>query len=211
MTIETDVRTYRRRLFIDISKRKLRVGTGSSEGFLAKRTTHMIWTDLYPILNPLHFAVVGGVATRLYMPERSTKDLDVVIAVSDVKQAYARLKQSGFVLQAELGLIQGSTWLSPEGQEIDILEGHEPWWPQALREAQNNHDKQGLPILPLHYLVLMKYQTGCAQDLADIERMLGQASEKSLLETRNLFGQQAPTDLADLESLIELGKLSNQH
>lgn len=210
MTIETDIRTYRRRLFIDISRRKLRAGTGSSSTFLAERTAHMIWADLYPILTPLKFAVVGGVATRLYMPERFTKDLDVVVAIDDAQQAFVQLKQAGYKFRAELGLVRGATWVSPEGQEIDVLEGRESWWPQALLEAQNNLDHQGLPILPMPYLVLMKYQAGRAQDLADIERMLGQASEKLIDATRDLFRQQVPADMADLESLIELGKLSNQ-
>lgn len=211
MTTKTDVRTYRRKLFIDISKRKLRAGTGSSNTFLTERTANMIWTDLFPILNPLKFAVVGGVATRLYMPERFTKDLDVVVAADDAPQAAIRLKRAGYTFQAPLGLVKGSTWLSPNGQEIDLLEGQDPWWPQALLEAQNNQDKQGLPIVPMHYLVLMKYQAGRAQDLADIERMLGQSTEGTLNLVRGLFQRYAPSDLADLESLIELGKLSNSN
>jgi hypothetical protein len=55
----------------------------------------------------------------------------------------------------------------------------------------------------------MKYQSGRAQDLADIERMLGQAPDSALKATRALFKKFAPSDLADLESLIELGKLSS--
>ena len=169
----------------------------------------MKWTDLKPVLAPVQFAVVGGVATRLYMPERFTKDLDVVVAVSDAKVAYEKLKRAGFHRQAELGLVKGSTWISPDQQEIDVLEGNEAWWADALDEAQRNLDVQGLPILPLHYLVLMKYQAGRAQDLADIERMLGQASKSQLDETRAIFVRVLPDDLNDLESLIELGRLSN--
>ena len=208
MTIETDVRTHRRRLFIDISKRKLRAGTGSSKAFLATKTTQMKWTDLKPVLAPLKFAVTDGVATRLYMPERFTKDLDVVVAVSDAQVAYEKLKRAGFQFQSELALVRGGIWISPDQQEIDVLEGIEPWWTDALNEAQGNLDAQGLPILPLRYLVLMKYQSGRAQDLADIERMLGQATDEALKPVRAIFARFAPDDLADLESLIKLGKLS---
>jgi hypothetical protein len=208
MTVTTNPRTHRRKLYIRISQSKLRAGTGSAREFLARRTTEVIWTDLTDTLAPIQFAVVGGVATRLYMPERTTKDIDVVIVVSHAKKVRAKLEQAGFTLRAELALVRRSTWLSPNNQEIDVLEGEEKWWPDAVAQAQTNRDGQGLPILPLPYLVLMKYQAGRAQDLADIERMLGQASDSQLKSVRTLFKKYAPADLADLESLIELGKLS---
>jgi hypothetical protein len=207
--LESDIRTHRRKLYINISKRKLRAGTGSSREFLARRTTDVIWTDLTDTLAPIQFAVVEGVATRLYMPERVTKDIDVVIVVANAKEARKKLEQAGFAFRAELSLVRGSTWLAPNQQEIDVLEGEESWWPEAVAQAQSNRDGQGLPILPLPFLVLMKYQSGRAQDLADIERMLGQAPDSSLKATRALFQKFASGDLADLESLIELGKLSS--
>ena len=169
----------------------------------------MIWTDLTDTLSPIKFAVIGGVATRLYMPERMTKDLDVVIVVSDAQKARTKLEQAGFSFRVELALVRGSTWLAPNQQEIDVLEGEEKWWPEAVTLAQDNRDGQGLPILSLQYLVLMKYQAGRAQDLADIERMLGQAPDAELKAVRALFKKYADDDLADLESLIELGKLSS--
>ena len=208
-TATVDVRVQRRKLYINISRRKLRTGQGSSRAFLSRRTTDMIWTDLTAILTPIHYAVVGGVATRLYMPERFTKDIDVIVAASTASLVRAKLTQAGLQYQADLSLVRGSTWLAPNGQEIDVLEGAETWWPEALAEAQTNLDGQGLPVVPLRYLVLMKYQSGRAQDLADIERMLGQSSESQLGAIRTLFQRQLPNDVEDLESLIELGKLSS--
>lgn len=99
--------------------------------------------------------------------------------------------------------------MAPNGQEIDVLEGEEVWWSEALAEAQTNLDGQGLPVVPLRYLVLMKYQSGRAQDLADIERMLGQSNDSQLTAIRALFQKQLPNDVEYLESLIELGKLSS--
>jgi hypothetical protein len=209
MSISIDPRTHRRKLYINISKRKLRAGTGSSREFLARRTTDLILTDLTGTLAPIQFAVVGGVATRLYMPERVTKDIDVVIVITNSKEARKKLKQAGLTFCAELSLVRGSTWLAPNQQEIVVLEGEDKWWPEAVAQAQTNRDGQGLPILPLPYLVLMKYQAGRAQDLADIERMVGQAKEGDLKAIRAFFKKYAPEDLADLESLIELGKLSS--
>ena len=167
----------------------------------------MIWFDLTPILSPIAYAVVGGVATRLYMPERMTRDLDIVIAASDSALAHAKLRAGGFTLAGALSLGRGTTWVGPDGREVDVLEGEEAWWPEAIAEAQHNHDAQGLPVLSLRYLVLMKYQAGRSQDLADMARMLGQADEATLAGVRNLFREYLRDELDDLDGLIQLGKL----
>lgn len=166
----------------------------------------MAWIDLSPILSPIRWAVVGAAATRLYMPERYTRDLDVAVRFEDALATRKKLSDAKLVHEGELS-IGGSTWRTPDGQIIDIIEGHEAWWTNALNEAQTNRDAQGLPILPLRYLVLMKFQSGRVQDIADVTRMLGQADDNALNNIRSLFKQFAPNDLADLESLITLGKL----
>lgn len=204
--MSVDIRTLKRRMLIDLAQRRQRAGTGSASAFLMQRTTQMVWPDLSSFLSPIPWAVVGAVATRLYMPERTTQDLDVVIRVEDAAEVRQKLTNAGFVYQGELN-IGGSTWLTPDGQPIDIIEGHKVWWTDALIEAQTNRDTQGLPILPLRYLVLMKFQSGRVQDLADITRMLGQANATTLDAVRALFKQYAPADVPDLESLITLGKL----
>lgn len=88
-----------------------------------------------------------------------------------------------------------------------MIEGREAWWQDAIVQAQTNRDAQGLPILPLPYLVLMKFQSGRVQDIADVTRMLGQANKNALEAVRALFKEFAPGDRDDLESLITLGKL----
>lgn len=90
---------------------------------------------------------------------------------------------------------------------MDVLEVSVGWFHQALAEAERNRDAQGLPVLPLPYLALMKFQAGRVQDLADVTRMLGQADEETLDSVRRLFGQYSRDDLEDLESLIRLGQL----
>jgi hypothetical protein len=202
-----DARVARRKLFIRLGQKQHRPGRGSSRAFLTARTTHMHWPDLTNIFQPIEYAVVGGVATRLYMPERLTKDLDVIIAAAQADEAAIKLKAVGYQLIERLGLVEGSTWISPDGQEVDVLEGLEPWWPEAIRAAQTNRDGQGLPTLPLPYLVLMKYLAGRAQDLADIERMLGQTTNAALEDVRRAFERFAPNELDDLDSLITLAKL----
>jgi len=151
-------------------------------------------------------AVIGAVATRQYMPERATRDLDLIVAAKDLNDVGERLLAAGYKPAGTLA-IGGSSWLSPDAHEIDVLAGHEEWWPTAIHDAQANRDAQGLPILSLPYLVLMKLRASRAQDLADISRMLGQAGESQLRETREVVGRYAPKDLPDLQSLVELGRL----
>lgn len=169
----------------------------------------MKWLDLTPVLSPIGWAVVGAVATRHYMPERMTSDLDVVITAADSAEARRKLKAAGFIYSGELS-ISGSSWTAPDGSDIDVVEGTDGWWAEAIAQAQSNRDLQGLAILPLRYLVLMKVRAGRVQDLADVTRMLGQADDESLAAVRSLFAHYAPDDQDDLESLIRLGKLEMQ-
>ncbi len=169
----------------------------------------MNWPDLAALLHPLPWTVVGAVATRLYMPERTTRDLDVVVTVADVPEVRRRLIAAGFVEQGHL-TIGGTSWRTPDGESIDVIEGRDPWWAEALAEAQTNRDVQGLPILPLTYLVLMKVRAGRVQDLADATRMLGQADASALERVRAVFVRWSHEDTEDLESLITLGRLEAQ-
>ena len=148
----------------------------------------MIWPDLSEIFDDLPWAVVGAVATRLYMPERMTRVLDIAVGSADSAKAKAKLQASQIA-------------------KVNLIEGHALWWPQALQESQTNRDAQGLPILPLPYLVLMKFQAGRVNDIADITRMLGQADEPNLARTRQLFERHELDGLEDLENLINLGRL----
>lgn len=206
MTATADVRILTRRTLIDMARRRQRRGSGSTREFLLERTTMLQWPDLTPVLSPVLWTVVGAAATRLYMPERLTRDLDIVIGVQDIEVAYHKLSEAGYIQTGTLS-IGGTRWQSPSGVSIDVIEGRAPWWPAALQEAQSNRDEQGLPVLHLPYLVLMKFNASRTIDLGDIARMLGLADEVALAQVRHVFRQYAPNDLDDLESLITLGKL----
>ncbi|HHT9119979.1 MAG TPA: hypothetical protein ACFYD3_05485 [Candidatus Hypogeohydataceae bacterium YC41] len=201
-----DVRQRIRQRLIDIAFRHQRPGSGSSLILLRERTAEVKFPDLTPILHPIRWAVVGAVATRLYMPERVTRDLDILVHKEDSEEVRKKLKGAGFRYQSELAA-GGSSWLSPDGVPVDVVERSEPWFARGIIEAQQNRDQQGLPILPLPYLVLMKFQSGRVQDIADVARMLGQASEDTLTAVRELFKRVQSADLEDLESLIKLGQL----
>lgn len=55
--------------------------------------------------------------------------------------------------------------------------------------------------------MLLKFQAGRVQDLADITRMLGQAEGTALTSVRAAFDRWLPEAREDLESLIVLGRL----
>ena len=195
-----------RKAIIQHALKRQRPGAGSSKHFLAGRTVMVTWPDLTQVLAPISWAVVGAAATRLYMPERATLDLDIAVREEDGPEIRRRLAGAGFRYQGELN-IGGSSWQDPGGVSVDVLERSDRWFPQALAQAQGNRDDQGLPVLPLRYLVLMKFQAGRAQDIADVSRMLGQATDPTLDEIRALFAELLPGEMEDLESLIYLGKL----
>ncbi len=135
-----------------------------------------------------------------------TDDLDILIHVDDSQDAQERMTNAKFVYQGRLS-IGGSQWLSPENFPIDLLYGEEKWVEAALLEAQSNRDAQGIPILPLTYLTLMKFNASRVQDVADISRMLGQATEPQLASVRAVFQRWLPGNDEDLDSLISLGQL----
>lgn len=198
-----------RNTLIQMAARRARPGAGSSRAFLTSRTYKMETPDLRPVLDPLPWAVVGALAARHYMPERTTQDLDIAVWHEDAPAARDRLIAAGFAHAGELA-IAGSSWLSPEGFPVDVIELQTPWARQALAEAQTNRDPHGLPILPLPYLVLMKFEAGRSIDIGDLSRMLGQASEEQVAQTRDLFARFCPEGAEDLDSLLHLGRLELQ-
>ncbi|AGY60198.1 hypothetical protein [Gloeobacter kilaueensis] len=160
--------------------------------------------DLRNILSNSDFVVVGGVATRLYMPERMTLDLDILILTKDAPEIYQRLEQAGARRLGELS-IGGSSWRLEDGTSLDVLVSDEPWVPPAL--STPNVSPDGLPVIALPYLVLMKLLSSRGVDIGDLSRMLGQADDQALDEIRAVVGTYLADAAEDLESLIVLGRL----
>lgn len=143
-----DLPSLPRQVLIEMARRRQRPGTGSDRTFLQQRTARMTFPDLTPILESIPWATVGAAAIRLYMPERATQDLHIAIRAADAPQVRQRLTAAGFTYQGELS-VGGSSWLTPEGFMVDVLECQEPWFGQAVAEAAYNRDLQGLTVLPL--------------------------------------------------------------
>jgi hypothetical protein len=162
------------------------------------------WPDLRPILKGIPWAIIGGVATRAYMPERMTKDLVILVRHSDEAEVRDRLEAGGYRAVAPLP-IPGCLYRSTDGAEIDVILGRYPWLDAAL--AHVRHDPAGYPVLDLRYLVLIKLAASCVQDAADISRMLGLAPDEELARVRTAVARYAPDDVDDVESLIYLGQV----
>ena len=161
------------------------------------------WPDLRPILQGINWAVVGGVATRAYMPERMTKDLDILVHQSDGEAVIKRLEGAEYHVGSHLA-VAGYLMIAPDETELDVLFGAYAWIEEAL--TQTGLDPAGYPVVKLPYLTLMKMEAQRAQDWADVSRMLGWADDADLDEVRKAVAKYAPEDSDDLESLIFIGK-----
>ncbi len=64
----------------------------------------MLFPDLASALHSVPWAMIGAGATRLYMRERATQDLDVVVDVADAEAARRLLSEAGYSYQAELAI-----------------------------------------------------------------------------------------------------------
>jgi hypothetical protein len=192
-----------RRFMIDMVKRRIKPGTGSSHEFMRRRTALNPWPDLRPFLEGIEWAIVGGVATRAYMPERMTKDLDIVVHHADGETVIKRLEAAGYKVASRLA-VPGYLMLAPDGTELDVIFGRYPWLKEALKNT--GKDPAGYPVVGLPYLVILKMEAQRPQDWADISRMLGWASESELDQVRAAVARYMPEDVEDLESLIFLGR-----
>jgi hypothetical protein len=192
----------RRRRYLEIALRRIRPGTGSSEAFYRRRDWTETPVDLSQIRTP--FIVIGAVATRLYMPERVTRDLDLLIHRDDADSFYAELSNIGLRRTGDLS-IGGSIWTNQDGFEIDVVEADQTWTREALRTARSSPD--GLPVAALPFLVLLKMNASRGIDFGDLTRMLGLANEAELNKVRQVVARFQPDDSDDLEGLITLGKI----
>ena len=194
----------RRKLYIEIALRRCRPGSGSSLEFLRKRTWNRAVTNIKAIIKTTPFVVIGGIATRLYMPERMTEKIEILVLTEDADNIYRELAEAGSMKVGELS-IGGSSWQLPDGSILDVLESQQSWVAVAI--ANPNIAPDNLPIIGLPYLILMKLQASRGIDMGDLTRMLGGADKTALELVRKTVKTYLPDAVEDLESLIVLGKL----
>jgi hypothetical protein len=197
----------KRAILLDLGRRKQSPGMGSGREFMRRRTAMHPWPDLRDLLQGLDWVIIGGVATRAYMPERMTQDLDLLVRAGDGPAVLARLEQAGYGVVSSLA-IPGHLLRSPDGVEIDLLYGDYPWLDEAL--ARPELDQAGYPMISLPYLVLLKMASSRGRDIGDLTTMLGLASPESLHQIRAIAARYTPADSEDLETLIYLGQREMQ-
>lgn len=163
------------------------------------------------VLVGISAVVVGGVATRMYSPERVTEDLDVLVEHKHFHEASEKLRLASytkvrdlFFPNASLGLY-GEAW-SKDGLKIDLLATPQKWGRQAVKK--HVQDPTGLPIVTLPYLVLMKIDSARGIDQGDLSRMLGRLSEA---ECEDLIREVAchstdPSFADDVRQYAQLGR-----
>jgi hypothetical protein len=192
-----------RKKFIQLTLKRVKPGSGSTHEFLKTRTWRRQVTDLRQLIE-VDYVIVSGVATRLYMPERMTDDLDILIHEHEAERAYQNLHEQMARRMGDLS-IGGTSWELPDKTILDIITSQREWVTTALRDPRMGAD--GQPVISLPYLVLMKLEASRTTDISDISRMLGLASEVELNEVRKTIEIYDPNSLEDLESLIQLGKI----
>jgi hypothetical protein len=161
------------------------------------------WPDFRSIFSGLDWVIIGGVATRAYMPERLTKDLDILVRAADGPEVIERLKQAGYNAVSRLA-VPGYLMRSPDGIEVGVLFGRYPWLAEAF--AQVRYDQAGYPVISLPFLILLKLAANRGRDVGDMTTMLGWASAEDLNQVRAVVARYSPEDSADLESLIFIGQ-----
>ncbi len=194
------------RPLIDMALRRVREGAGTYTSGPSNQWVQKI-PDLRRWFADVPFLVVGGLATRLYMPERMTGDVDVLVAADNLQRVEQELEKYRARRIGPLS-IGGSAWRLSDGRELDLIATAAPWCTQAFREAREGPD--GQPYIDLPWLTLLKLESSRPQDLADLSRMLGNAGPALRDRIREVVARYRPGDSEDIESLIKLGDLEKK-
>jgi hypothetical protein len=202
----------RRRFYLDVGLRKRPMGSGSNMVTLMQSEREKLPIAMESLFGNIPAAVVGGVATRAYSPERTTKDIDVLVAHDRYHEAVHRLEGLGWEHDGDLhfpnGLLglYGTAWLK-EGQKLDLMSTEQPWAEEAL--SDKSYDQTGLRVIALPYLVMMKIDSARGIDQGDLTRMLGLLNETAVERVvdvvRRHYGD--PHGAEDVRQYAMLGKL----
>ncbi len=167
------------------------------------------WRQAENALSPIPHAVVGAVAAAAYMPARATADIDLAVAATVAARLEGHLQARGWQRRGRLAMVglEGTSWVTPAGHPVDVIYLPSAWGGTAIAAARSNI-VDGLPILPLPYLTLMKLLASRLVDTGDLARMLGHQDEETLVAVRQVIAAYGrPEDVADLEQIITLGRL----
>ncbi len=148
------------------------------------------------------YLVVGGIAASYYMPGRITSDIDILIHEADAAQAMHDLTAAGANLHGAL-TIAGTSWTLDDGIGLDLLTSRAPWIARAFAAPRS---WQGIPLIDLPYLAMLKMVSGRRRDEADVTGMLAYATDDALMRVRHLVSAEMPGRVEDLEAYLFIGR-----
>lgn len=146
------------------------------------------------------WAVVGGWAVTLRAEPRTTRDLDVTVAVANDREAeklivklrdrYYGFRPDSIIEQTAVGRLATVRLLSPAVEDevvVDLLFASSGIENEVVAAATSmevlpNHF---LPVAVLGHLLALKVLAGRTQDLADIETLLRYADKSDLKIARD--------------------------
>jgi hypothetical protein len=128
------------------------------------------------------YAVCGGVAVTVYGATRSTKDIDIVIARTDLQRVLEVIRPLGYAFPALPMTFDAGTARERHVQRVSKVEGPEHLLldlllaENALAGALDDRVELVLPegplaVVSLPTLIRMKRLAGRAQDVADLEKL----------------------------------------
>jgi hypothetical protein len=155
----------------------------------AVRAAHERYTSL-----SVRHVVVGGFAVGVHGRVRATKDVDFLVG----GEAFV---PSSIILSFREGIPLAAGKVPVDS--IPIPAGHEATFERALDDAAAHRlDVDGIPVMGVPHLVLMKLIAKRRQDLADIVALLARASTGTVNETCTLIRQELAGEAALLDELI---------
>jgi hypothetical protein len=157
------------------------------------------------------YAIIGGVATASYQPERQTQDIDILIRAESVSAVREHLRDlegkkiGDLAFPASQLALSGETWSLAGSPPLDLLWSDAEWAEEAVAEAQL--DANGARVVSLAHLILMKLDASRGIDQGDLSRMLGLAAAAALDAVRKTISRHMPDACEDVESYIEIGRI----
>jgi hypothetical protein len=201
---------FRRHWFLS-RMRKSRPVIGSDFPRLMRLPRSPILLPITAIFGNEPYAVVGGVATASYQPERHTHDIDILIHTDSMRAVTTRLRElkgektGTLTFPASTLCLAGETWVVGNAPPLDVLWSNAQWSREATTQALP--DANGIRIVPLPYLILMKIDASRGIDQGDLSRMLGLANDTALQGVRATIARYMPDAREDIESYIEIGRI----
>lgn len=154
----------------------------------------------------LRYIIVGGMASAHYQPARFTEDIDLMVLAEDSVIVEQSLRRDGWT---QLGVISfgGSSWQSDDGELIDLLHAPaQPWVVAALDSPIET--PEGLQIIDLPYLIILKLSATRAVDISDIVGMLQHANDAEKQRVRQVIERYRDDLLEDFDQFSAIAQLS---